>query len=927
MRLPKHCTASIARVLMFVLPAWIAPAALPAQATTVTIRGTVSGGSGAIDATLEARSRETGAARQVVTNARGGYRILGLSPGRYDLTVRAVGYRPQRRTDVECVIGASLVLDFSLTNGAVELEPTIIQASAREEMERLDASTVILAKEIERLPLNSRDVLNLASIAPGIRTYAPREGRAVPSAGAATAARFVNLYVDGMEWKGLATGALVGQPQAGSLIPQDAVREFRVYLNPYDAEYTHGASWVMNAVTHQGGNEVHGSVFAFGQDRNLVARGSFQQGNAGYRRSQIGGNVRGPIVRDRLFYSASYEGQLTDNVINVVPGRPASNPGQWDQYAGSFAAPVRNHTGMLRLTAALASHAVDAIWMSRYLTGEGGFGVRQGATVLSRDAGTASLYRVNAVQLRDRYASWWINELSLHLLDNYTDDTPLMPGVTLRYPGIQVGRMAFPQTVIGRQLGVTDKVVLPVHAMGGEHLFKAGVELTRITGSGYVPTGQNGFFAFATDTSTRPMSGQIGVGFLDRSSDNDARTATDGWVAGAYLQDEWRPTSSLTLVLGARYDADVNTLNQHEVAAWASDTVLQRVVGARYLNAGDRENDLDNLAPRLAIAWDVLGRGHSSLRAGYGVMYDRVPVFGAVAEKTSWTWRVYAFPNPGTTDPAELRRRVTAGGGVSRPNLTLLPDRMETPSTRQWSAGFSQRVSEHLVFAADYLDQHMRSLPVTVKVNVQNATTLSRPLTSSYGDIILWGSFGDATYRALLASLTYDRGSTRWSAAYTHGYANSEFGVVTTSDFVDSSLYRMQPSDADERHRLVLSGFTVAPYGLEFSAIAIAASPRPFFVTVGTDVNQSGTLEDDWPGGIRTWRQTGWENWYRTIDVRVGKAFSMPTGEVLVTVDVFNLANWSNHSDYQSTQSLLGFAEPTADYARRQAQLGVRYRF
>jgi hypothetical protein len=302
-----------------------------------------------------------------------------------------------------------------------------------------------------------------------------------------------------------------------------------------------------------------------------------------------------------------------------------------------------------------------------------------------------------------------------------------------------------------------------------------------------------------------------------------------------------------------------------------------------------------------------------------------VPVFGAFYEKISWSWRTYTFNNPGTTDPDSLRR--LARSAASTPNVVLLPDRLETPANHQWSAGIGRRLSDHVALNVDYLDQHVRNLPVTVIVNQRTGGTGPRPLTSAYGNITLWGSFGDAKFRALLTSLTFDRGPTRLSIAYTLGWAQSEFGAFSTSDFPDSADYAMQRSDGDERHRLVVSGLTELAFGLQFSLVAVAASPRPFPATVGTDVNQNGVLGDDWPDGIRTWRRDGWDNWYRTVDIRLGKAFSLPGGRLIVTADVFNLLNWANHSEYQGNQALAGFAEPIGDYARRQAQVGVRYQF
>src|SRR5206468_1235488 len=161
-------------------------------------------------------------------DVRGAYRLLGLAPGVYDVTARAVGFGALRRARVELILGDEAILNFVLEPGAVELEPIVVQAGPSLPVERLNVSTPVLEREIERLPLNTRDVLALASIAPGVRTFAPEAGRSVPVAGALSTARFVNLYVDGVEWKGIATGQVVGVPSTGSLIPQEGVREYRV---------------------------------------------------------------------------------------------------------------------------------------------------------------------------------------------------------------------------------------------------------------------------------------------------------------------------------------------------------------------------------------------------------------------------------------------------------------------------------------------------------------------------------------------------------------------------------------------------------------------------------------------------------------------------------------------------------------------------
>ena len=905
-------------------------AQLHSQATTVVLHGSISGDDGTIppSARVEVRSSETAAIRNVTASEKGSYAVLGLAPGVYEVNVRALGYRQHRRDNVRLVLGQRTPLDFTLEHGATELAPVIVRESRATDLTRTDISTAVVAEEIAKLPVNTRNVLNLAAIAPGVRTFSPEAGRSIPSAGAMSGVRFINLYVDGVEWKGTYIANLLGAPALGSMMPQEAVREFRVYLNPYDVEYTRGASWVISAITHRGGNETEGSIFSFFQNSPLVAKGTFQSGKPAYDRLQSGGNLRGAVLKDRLFYSLTYEGQRTNSYVDVVPGRPADNPGIWDRYAGSFRAPLRLQSGVLRLTAPLKSHTLDAIWAYRGLTNESDFGTTTGAVMLSHDAGFRLRHRLNSVILRDTYASTSVvNELSLHVLDGVHRETPLWEGPTFQYPGVQIGRIPYRAYFDTRHIRAVNKTSWMKTGPGGQHMLKSGVELTAVRVDTYRPTVKDGLFKFQLDTSTVPLSAQIGVGVDDPTSTREARDINDGWLVGAYLQDEWQPFTSLTFTAGVRYDAEINTLNQRRIVPWASDTTLLRAYGENFLNTGDRKNDLNNLAPRFAIAWDMFGSRQTTLRAGYGILYDRIPVFGAQNESIGAGWRTYTFARPGTTDPAELRRRIASGGGSTPPNLTLLKDQLETPANRQWSVGLGHRFGSAWTLNLDYLNQRLRNTYVTVKTNLRDPVTRLRPITERFGDIIVWDDFGDAQYRALLASANYDRGTARLNLAYTLGWAESEFGELTTSDYPDASFYMMQRSDADERHRIVVSGYRSLPWGLDLSAITIVASPRPFLVTTGSDDNQNGTDTDDWPDGLRTHRRDGWENWYRTVDLRLAKTFGFGTRRMILSADVFNALNSANHSEYQAKKSILDYGAPVGDYARRQAQVGVRYQF
>src|SRR5947208_3737119 len=331
---------------------------------TVNLTGRVTGATGAplVAAQVTVSNRETGQQRSAVTSAQGTYTIVGLPPGAYHVSLRLLGYGRQER-DIQLLVGQHATLDFQLQEAAVAVEgvEVVHQREPSFEVQRNDVSALVVTNEIINLPLNTRNTINLAAIVPGLKTFAPTAGRSLPAAGSLPDLRFWNFYLDGAEWKSFFNGNLVGIPQTGSPLPQEAMREFRVHLNPYDAQYTRGASFVISAVTQRGTNEVHGSVFGYGQSNALKALDLSQREKRtanpaafpipGYSRGPLGFNLRGTIRRDKLFFAVSYEGQSTDDGIAVVPGRPAFNPGIWDAVAGTFKAPTKNHTAVVRLTA------------------------------------------------------------------------------------------------------------------------------------------------------------------------------------------------------------------------------------------------------------------------------------------------------------------------------------------------------------------------------------------------------------------------------------------------------------------------------------------------------------------------------------------------------------------------------------------------
>jgi hypothetical protein len=912
--------------------------------TAVTLTGRVTAqGKPVGDVQIAVTDKETNQVRGTRTSANGDYAIVGLAPGTYSVRAQRVGFAPVTQ-DIRLLVGQRASLDFDMQEAAVALSAVQVSAEPRAtfEAQRTDISTPVVQAEIQNLPLNTRNTLNLAAIVPGIKTYAPTAGRSLPSAGSLADLRFYNFYLDGVEWKSMFNGNLVGIPQTGSPIPQEALREFRVYLNPYDAELTRGGSYIISGVTQRGTNEMKGSAFLYYQNNDLRALDEFQRRSRAaatngfsrtpYDRQQLGFNLRGPIAKDKLFFAGSYELDNTNDNIQVVPGRPAINPGIWDSYAGTFGAPNKNHTGVLRLTAPLSDkHTEDLIYAGRYYDAETFFGATE-----SHASGLSAVYSIHSLQLRDTYTPTGsiVNQASVHLLAWNHNEEPLIPGARKVYPGIAFGRNTFPLILRERHLRAIDK--LTVTLPGGKHILNSGVELTHVNTSSFLPSNKDGLFEYASDTSTLPFRATIGVGFFNPDGTSDAKAKADGWVAGVYTQDEWRVTNTFNLTLGLRYDAEINTLANDFKDPWASDAQLVASL-PDFINRGNRKNDLNNIAPRVSFSWDVTGRQRTFVRGGWGIMNGRFPSTNAFSEVQAASWRSYEIQNPGNATAEELRQRVIAGGVALRPSITLVANDIKTPQTIEASVGVGQVLNEDLVVNVDYVDQEGRDLYVNYNANPVIPTTGQRKINPNFGNITVWDDFGKARFRALTAQMTWERSANplrpmRATIAYTLGFYRAQFEGL--GGYADPSQFTMQPTSGDERHRVVFSGLAPLPFGFQFSGVAIFASPHPFAVTDGRDVNNSGLTTDDWPNGQRVQNTDGgWENMYRTVDFRLARNFSIGSSRAQLSAEVFNLFNWVNWAGYFGTlndrngNKLTNFGLPNGALAPRQAQVGIRYDF
>jgi hypothetical protein len=312
------------------------PLAAFAQITTATIVGTISDPSGAVlpGAQIVARNVDTGLTRTVLSSDVGVYRLEFLPVGNYVLEVTAVGFKKANRSGIELQVNDTVRVDIALTIGQVSETVTVSEAPPEVNTSTVEVGRTVESSEIVSLPLVDRNAYSLLDLTPGVQSN--NNGVATASSGTSSlilgypeqrtlinggtdgGTGSVNYYLDG--------GVnMTGLRNTGNILPNpDAIQEFRVQTNSYNAEYGRYASGVINVITKSGTNAWHGSLFEF--VRNTV----FNANDWGsvldtppLHRNQFGATVGGPIKRDKTFFFFSYSGlrQTTSSFLNnaIVP--------------------------------------------------------------------------------------------------------------------------------------------------------------------------------------------------------------------------------------------------------------------------------------------------------------------------------------------------------------------------------------------------------------------------------------------------------------------------------------------------------------------------------------------------------------------------------------------------------------------------------
>src|SRR3979411_1268369 len=307
-----------------------------AQVTGGTLSGTVSdpSGAGIPEAQLIIRNVATGVERTLTTSNNGFYTAVNLLAGSYQVSISAKGFATEIKSGITMYVGGQQTFDVILHVGTVENRIEVTAEVPAVQLASSDISAVVDATTVRELPLNGRSWTDLAALQPGVNTIQTQPsfasgsnrgnrgfGQQLTISGARPQQN--NYRLDGISLNDYANGA-PGSVLGGNL-GVDAIQEFSVLTSNYSAEYGKTSGGVVNAATRSGTNAFHGSVYEFLRNSALDARNFFDTSKIPpFKRNQFGGSIGGPILKNRTFFFADYEGIRQSKGISALTTVPTN---------------------------------------------------------------------------------------------------------------------------------------------------------------------------------------------------------------------------------------------------------------------------------------------------------------------------------------------------------------------------------------------------------------------------------------------------------------------------------------------------------------------------------------------------------------------------------------------------------------------------
>ncbi|PYV77870.1 MAG: hypothetical protein DMG97_00855 [Acidobacteria bacterium] len=859
-----------------------------AQLPTSTLNGTVTDPQGAAVATAKVTliSQATGITRETTSDTRGFYTFANVEPDDYTVRVESPTFAKAEIKDVHLEVGRASTVDAKLAVARAGEVVTVQVEEAQVDLTQSEVQGLVTANTIGNIPLNGRNFLELAFLIPGNRpatNFDPTKTNTLEVSSAGAFGRGGNITVDG----GDNNDEVVG----GTLMnfPQDSIQEFQIATNKFTSEVGRSGSSIINIITKSGTNNYHGGGFLFFRHKALQAKPALSRDLPAphFVREQFGGQVGGPIKRDRAFWFFSTEYLRQDHAVPV---------GERD-----FA------------TSSIVSTSAPAFVHDVRLTARTDFKLNEKDSVLvrysfnrSRDIDNGSLREplgapANRQSSFNRFNSplvnwtrvvsprvvnslifhsdWFLNSIPAFSPDNpVTNPAGLAAGNEIRFPSLQDGaNFRIPQSTKFNRYQVRDTLSWVV----GNHTFRFGGEYQHLnTFALFDLFGSGSIFT----TESFPTQDRNGDGVID---DRDIPIAVVVQSAaptrppivpfypnsyfGTYVQDDWKARSNLTLNLGLRWETDDvlgQASNLHPCSSLTTaDNTCDFVENILGRHPG---RDYKEFGPRVGFAWDPLKRGQTVFRGGYGIYYDRVvtevPLLeallnGRILPLAAFTGSTLNgsgnfAPDPTTGQIVSLSNPFGGGSAVFGVGINHIANNAKHPYVQQFTLGLQQQLGQSWILSADGLhDFGQRSIlgrllrsstvssPFLSCPNGFDPCTITDPLTGRSDQVTEVESVAESWYDALLVSLqkrptggpTFRWGfNVNYTFSKTFNFSNDDQIPFNGAEDQVNQVFRSNDlrlekgyAPTDERHRFVFFGVFDVPWKLTVSPIWTYGSHVP----------------------------------------------------------------------------------------------------